>query len=62
MAKKEKPQGQRFIDFAREHGADDPDALKRALDDLAHKSDCAVHDAPAMKPGRCTCGAIKERK
>ena len=25
----------------------------------AHHSDCAMHNAPAKKPGRCTCGAAK---
>ena len=28
-------QGQRFIDFAREHGADDPKALGKALGEIA---------------------------
>jgi hypothetical protein len=32
----EKPQGQRFIDFAREHGADDPTALDRAIGQIAN--------------------------
>jgi hypothetical protein len=31
----EKPQSQRFIDFAKEHGADDPKALDRALGEIA---------------------------
>lgn len=30
-AKKPKPQKQRFIEFAKSVGADDPDALERAL-------------------------------
>jgi hypothetical protein len=31
----EKPQGERFKEFAREHGADDPDALDRAFKNMA---------------------------
>jgi hypothetical protein len=34
----EKPQGERFKEFAREHGADDPDALDRALRSIPKKS------------------------
>ena len=26
---------------------------------IRHFSDCAVHNAPAMKPGPCDCGAEK---
>lgn len=26
---------------------------------VAHRSDCAVHNAPAFEPGPCNCGAIK---
>lgn len=26
---------------------------------IAHASDCAVHNAPAYKPGRCDCGVVK---
>lgn len=33
--KPEKPQRERFIEFAREHGADDPDALDRAVGEIA---------------------------
>lgn len=29
-----KPQGERFKEFAREHGADDPDALDKAFEKL----------------------------
>jgi hypothetical protein len=25
-----------------------------------HLSDCTMHNAPAMKPGPCTCGAVKD--
>ena len=25
--------------------------------DIAHDSDCAVHNGPAMEPGPCNCGA-----
>lgn len=28
---------------------------------IIHKSDCAVHDAPAYRRGECNCGAIKNR-
>ena len=27
-----------------------------------HKSDCAVHNAPAEKPGKCDCGAVEGKK
>ena len=27
-----------------------------------HKSDCAVHNAPAEKPGECDCGVTEEKK
>jgi hypothetical protein len=33
--KPEKPQGQRFIDFAKQHGAENPQALERAMGNLA---------------------------
>lgn len=33
--KPEKPQGERFKEFAREHGADDPGALDKAFKSLA---------------------------
>ena len=29
---------------------------------VVHASDCAVHDAPALEPGPCTCGAIKAER
>jgi hypothetical protein len=35
----EKPQGQRFIDFAREHDAEDPKALDKALGDIANSAE-----------------------
>ena len=28
------------------------------IDGILHASDCAVHNAPARKIGRCSCGAI----
>lgn len=35
---------------------------KRSKRVVEHASDCAVHNAPAYEPGRCTCGAtITER-
>ena len=27
-----------------------------------HTSDCAIHNAPAMEPGPCDCGAINRNK
>jgi len=71
MSKTEKTQKQKFIEAARDAGADESevifnDRLRRvasAPKSIVHKSDCAVHDAPAMKPGKCTCGAdTKARK
>lgn len=35
--KDERSQRDRFIEFAREHGADDPDALDRALGEVEKK-------------------------
>jgi hypothetical protein len=29
---------------------------------VVHASDCAIHNAPAMPPGPCTCGAKKAGK
>jgi hypothetical protein len=26
---------------------------------VLHKSDCAIHNAPALPVGECDCGAIK---
>jgi hypothetical protein len=64
---KKKPRGQpkAFVEPARALGCDEHEgAFDRKLKRIAmapkpiiHKSDCAVHDAPAYKPGRCTCGA-----
>lgn len=60
-----KDQSQKFIDTARELGADeDEGAFEAKLRNIAsytpgHASDCAVHNAPAYEPGRCTCGAAK---
>ena len=63
--KKTKTQLEKFKKAAREVAADEDekafdDKLRRAvLAERAHKSDCAMHNAPAMRPGLCTCGAIK---
>jgi hypothetical protein len=38
----EKPQRERFKEFAREHGADDPDAVDRALGSIGR----AARDKP----------------
>jgi hypothetical protein len=62
MTKQDKTQRERFIDFARERGADNPDPIENAIDQLVHASDCGIHNAPAMKPGRCDCGAIKAER
>lgn len=60
----DKPQREKFIDKARELESDEDESafegrLRKIVAAPKHKSDCAVHNAPAMKPGRCTCGAIK---
>ena len=31
-------------------------------DDIAHDSDCAVNNAPAMEPGPCDCGALAKHE
>ncbi len=45
----------------RRRGASNP---KRAHKDqtIIHKSDCAVHDAPAYQAGACTCGAASKAR
>ena len=59
-------QSKRFIEKAKEIGADpntSVDEIMRRLagqkrrDRVRHDSDCAVHDAPAYEAGACTCGA-----
>ena len=63
-------QRRKFIEAARELGCDeDEEAFDKALKKVAtagkrvvHRSDCAVHDAPAYKAGACTCGADKKAK
>ena len=68
MAKKS--QIDKFREAARAVDADDDEAkFDAALKTIAHAkgearavvhaSDCAVHDAPAIKAGSCTCGASK---
>jgi hypothetical protein len=65
-----KSQRDRFAEAARELGCDeDQEAFDKALKKVAtaskaivHKSDCAMHDAPAYKAGACTCGAAKKAK
>lgn len=60
-------QHQRFITAARALGADEDEAAFKAklaaiarqtvfAEGIQHASDCAVHNAPAYPPGRCTCG------
>lgn len=59
-----------FVKTARALGCDeDEDAFDKALRKVAtagkpvvHKSDCAVHDAPAYKASACTCGAEEKAK
>jgi len=36
--------------------------ISAALQDseVQHKSDCAVHNAPAYEPGPCDCGALQD--
>ncbi len=29
---------------------------------IKHRSDCAMHDSPAMEPSKCDCGALKAGK
>lgn len=67
---KEKSQADRFKQAAKEVGADESEAafedklrlIASAPKAVLHDSDCRVHDAPARKPGRCTCGAVKARQ
>jgi hypothetical protein len=39
------------------------EALARDLEcnpsPVDHASDCALHNAPALPPGPCTCGAVR---
>ena len=62
----DKPQSEKFIEKARELGADENEGafdekLRKIASAPKHKSDCAVYNAPAEKPGRCTCGATDGR-
>jgi hypothetical protein len=36
--------------------------VERRRRSLIHKSDCAIHDAPAYEAGACTCGAEPDSK
>lgn len=59
-------QSQKFIEKARELESDESEAafedrLRKIATAPKHKSDCAVYNAPAEKPGRCTCGATDGR-
>lgn len=58
MTDNDKPKRERYFDLASANGLDDSSALKNAIEQLAHTSDCEIHNAPAMNPGRCDCGAI----
>lgn len=57
----------RFKEAAKKIEADESDdALDKVMKKLdlkkpevTHLSDCAMHNAPALKPGPCTCGAVK---
>lgn len=64
----DKPQIDRFKEAAKKVEADESDdALDKVFkkldlkrqSEVVHLSDCAVHNAPALKPGPCTCGAAK---
>lgn len=63
-------QSDRFKQAAKDVGADESEAafeekLKRiasAPKSVVHASDCSEHDAPALEPGPCTCGAAKVRR
>lgn len=65
----EAKQGQldKFKAAAKEAGAEMSEAdFKRSLKKVAqsktaHASDCAVHNAPALEPGPCDCGATAPR-
>lgn len=55
------------IDKVRDIGSDEGEAAfdatltRIAKLAVAHRSDCAVHNAPAVEPGECTCGATAGR-
>ena len=57
-------QADKFREAAREHETDQSEeAFNTILRTIGprgvrHASDCAVYNAPAMKPGRCDCGAV----
>jgi len=67
---KEKSQSDRFKKAAKDVGADESEVefeakLKRIASvpkPVIHASDCSKHDAPAIEPGPCTCGATKVRR
>ncbi len=72
-SEKDKPailQADRFKQAAKDVGADESEAaFERVLKRIAsvaksavHASDCSEHDAPALEPGPCTCGATKARR
>jgi len=61
-----KSQRDKFKEAARNAGADQTeeafDAYLRKVagaEAIQHASDCAIHNAPALKPGRCDCGATR---
>jgi hypothetical protein len=60
----EKSQAARFREAARDLGADESDdALDQIIGKLdltkmseaRHASDCAIHNAPTLPPGKCDC-------
>lgn len=36
-----------------------PGGFTMVIGMTAHKSDCAIHNAPAYEPGPCDCGAVR---
>jgi hypothetical protein len=35
--------------------------LVKVAQSKTHASDCALHNGPALKPGRCDCGATTQQ-
>jgi len=64
QTRKNQRQKNRFVEKARELGADESsEAFERLFSEVVpprypkseHASDCAIHNAPAYEPGRCDC-------
>ena len=62
-------QVEKFVEAARTLGCDETegqlDAVMKQLGTtskasvIAHASDCAIHNGPALEAGECDCGAVK---